>query len=330
MRRRRGVTWAVVIACALALVPFAAAQEAETAAADLQENNVTFEEGALTDPDLAELDQVTADLQEADAAFKVVVLADEATDYPNADTFAAAVLEELGEDGRVFVYTPSTVGLTSNVDSAEEISSAKDSAIAAANQTNSYGAGVAAAAQELGVSQAEGGGSDDGGGGSGWILFLLLGLGAAALLFFLWRRSKRQVEQVDETQISGAEGKVRAEVDATANLILDLSDRADVPDADPVAKEHFREGARLFSESQELLEEADTRSELEAAFPKVVEARWRLECAQAVLDGAPEPPRPEPGPLFPPSRPRHPRLRRRSPSTAGPSLPTAASTRARG
>ena len=300
MRRRRGVTWAVVIACALALVPFAAAQEAETAAADLQENNVTFEEGALTDPDLAELDQVTADLQESDAAFKVVVLADEATDYPNADTFAAAVLEELGEDGRVFVYTPSTVGLTSNVDSAEEISSAKDSAIAAANQTNSYGAGVAAAAQELGVSQAEGGGSDDGGGGSGWILFLLLGLGAAALLFFLWRRSKRQVEQVDETQISGAEGKVRAEVDATANLILDLSDRADVPDADPVAKEHFREGARLFSESQELLEEADTRSELEAAFPKVVEARWRLECAQAVLDGAPEPPRPEPGPLFPP------------------------------
>lgn len=292
--------------CTLALAPSAAAQDASTAAADLRDNDVTFEEGALTDRDLAELDQVTNGLQEPGAAFKVVVLAEDVTDYAGADAFAAAVLDRLGTDGRVLVYTPSSVGLASDIDAREEVASAKARAVDAANATNSYGAGVEAAANELGAAQGAG---DDtgggGGGGGGWLLLLILLLVPAVLLFFLWRRSKRRDQKLDATQIASAEGRVRGEVDAAANLILELSDRADLPDTAPTAREHFREGARLFSESQELLEEADTRPELEAAFPKIVEARWRLECSKAILDGGVEPTRLEPEPLFaaPPTEP---------------------------
>lgn len=284
--------------CALALAPSAVAQDAGTAAADLRDNDVTFEEGALTDRDLAELDQVTEGLQEPGAAFKVAVLAEDVTDYPSADSFAAAVLDQLGAEGRVLVYTPSSVGLASDVDTREAVASAKARAVEAANATNSYGAGVEAAANELGATQAAGDDAGGGGGGSGWLLLLILLLVPAVLLFFLWRRSKRRDEKLDATQIESAEGHVRGEVDAAANLILELSDRADLPDTAPTAREHFREGARLFSESQELLEDADTRPELEVAFPKIVEARWRLECSKAILDGGVEPPRPEPEPLF--------------------------------
>jgi hypothetical protein len=287
---------------ALAASPVALAQDAGAAASDLQQNNVTFEENApLTQADIAELDETTDGLQE-DGAFKVVVLGEPVSDYANADEFAGAVLDDLGEDGRVLVYTPNTVGLASSVDSGAEVASAKQAAIDTANQTNSFAAGVDAAAGELGVQGAEQG--DEGGGGGGGLLLLLLLLlvPLALLIFFLWRSRKRQ-QQVEAGAVETAEGRIRIEVDATANLILDLNDRVELPGAAPEAKELFKEGARLFTEVQEPLEDADTPAELEAVYPKIVEARWKLESAQANLDGKPAPAEPTPEPLFPEPEP---------------------------
>jgi uncharacterized membrane protein YgcG len=284
---------------ALAAAPGALAQDAGAAASDLQGNDVTFEEGALNQNDIAELDETTARLQE-DGAFKVVVLAEPVSDFANADEFAAAVLDDLGEDGRVLVYTPNTVGLASTVDSGAEVASAKQAAIDTANQTNSFAAGVEAAAGELGVQGAETG--DDGGGGGGWLLLLLILVPLALLVFFLWRSRKRQ-KQVEAGALDTAEGQIRAEVDAAANLVLELNDRVELPGAAPEAKELYQEGARLFTEVQEPLEEADTPAELEAVYPKILEARWKLESAQAILDGKPAPARPTPKPLFPEPEP---------------------------
>jgi cbb3-type cytochrome oxidase subunit 3 len=279
----------------------ALAQDAGAAASDLQANNVTFEENAVTQADIAELDETTAGLQEG-GAFKVVVLGEPVSDYANADEFATAVLDDLGEDGRVLVYTPNTVGLASSVDSGAEVASAKQAAIDTANQTNSFAAGVEAAAADLGVQGAEAG--DDGGGGGGGLLLLLLLLlvPLALLIFFLWRSRKRQ-KQMAAGAVETAEGRIRAEVDASANLILDLNDRVELPGAAPEAKELFQQGARLFTEVQEPLEEADTPAELEAVYPKIVETRWKLESAQALLDGKPAPAQPTPEPLFPEPEP---------------------------
>ena len=36
-------------------------------------------------------------------------------------------------------------------------------------------------------------------------------------------------------------------------------------------------------------------------YPRLVQARWKLECSKAVLDGQPAPAEPTPGPLFPSS-----------------------------
>jgi hypothetical protein len=46
-----------------------------------------------------------------------------------------------------------------------------------------------------------------------------------------------------------------------------------------------------------------SREELEAVYPRLVHARWQLECSKALLDGQPAPAEPTPGPLFPPPPP---------------------------
>ncbi len=144
--------------------------------------------------------------------------------------------------------------------------------------------------------------TEEEGGGGLLLLLLLLLVPLALLLFFLWRSRKRQ-KQMEAGAVETAEGRIRAEVDASANLILDLNDRVELPGAAPEAKELFQQGARLFTEVQEPLEEADTPAELEAVYPKVVETRWKLESAQALLDGKPAPAQPTPEPLFPEPEP---------------------------
>lgn len=294
------------VVCALVAAGPAAAQQVQPAVEDLQDHDVTYEDGALSGSELDQLDEATADLQDDDDGyFKVVVLSDGVSRFDGARDFGAEVRAGLGGDGRVMVITPDEVGVASNVDSNAEVDEAEKAAADALNDGKSLATATDDAAEELGMDTGGGGG-----GGIGWFWVLLLIALPLLLLYFLWRAARRMrqgTEAATAEEIGAAEVKVRTAVDKAANDLLELADRVDQPGAPVEAKTAFGEGAESFTSAQELLEGADTRPELERAYPAVVEAGWHLDTARALLDGQPAPARPAPDDLFPPVvRPRGP------------------------
>jgi hypothetical protein len=280
----------------------ASAQQVDPALDDLRDNDVTFEEGALSSSELGELDAVAARLQSHDGYFKVVVLAQPIEDFDSGRDFADRVREGLGGQGRVLVWTPNEVALSSNLDTAEEVGNAEQAAADRINSGGSLASATGAAAEALGADA--GGVTPDprGGGGVPWLLLLLIVGIPLVLLWVVWRSARKQRERAEALsaeETGAAETKVRGAVDKVANDLLDLADRTDVPDAPAEARAAFSQGAQLFTEAQKLLEEADTRPELEAAYRQVVKASWEMDATRALLAGQPAPPEPEPEPLFP-------------------------------
>lgn len=300
---------ALVVGFLSFLAGTASAQSAGDAVADLRQHDVTFEEGArgLTPAELSRLDDVTADLSRPGAFYKVVVLAEPVSDYRSPREFAEAVLARLGGTGRVQVFDTARVGIASNVsgDTDARISQAEEAASSAANRSQSYAQGVLASAAVLGV-EAGTGGSDGGSSGSGsssgsgliWVVLVVLLLGVGA--FVVWRMVKKS-KGTGGSSVSLGEGelKVRQFVDTAGNLVLELADRVEQPDAPAEAKQLFRNGAAAFADLQDDLEAADTRPELEAVYPRITDAVYQLQSAKALLDGQPAPDRPASGPLFP-------------------------------
>jgi hypothetical protein len=307
MRARPVALLALAVLTLVAAAP-AAGQDVGAAVADLRDHDVTFEEGAVDDQDVDELDAATARLDDDGTDFKVVVLGEPVgSDFDGVRDVARQVLDGLGGQGRVLVYDPNAVGIASSVDPADEIARAEDAAIDAANASNSFADGALAAGAVLdGGSAAAPPASTSHGGGSSWGTWLLLGLLVLAVLgVVLWLLGRRRRQRADaaaaRAELAPAEGKVRDLVDAAGRRVLDLSDRIEAPDAPAQAKQLYEEGADRFLDFQDDLEAADTRAELEAVYPRIVDAAWRLEAAEALLDGRPAPPEPTPEPLFPPA-----------------------------
>ena len=313
----RAASAAALLALILLVPTGAGAQSVDAAAGDLQDNDVTFEDGALTDDDLEDLDRVVAQLQSDGGYFKVVVLASPTDEFSSTRAYAEEVRDALGGNGRVMVLDPQDVGIASNVGGeTASINDAEVAAIEAANRSNSFATGVLAAADELGVEGS--GGSDGGGSGSGGddgptgaagssngsilpLILLLVFVGLVGFGFYIWWSSRKKKASQPLSPVSQAEGeqKVRSEVELTSNLVLELADKVEMPDASKEGVTAFRDGASGFADLQDDLEEADTREELEAVYPRLVQARWKLQCSAALLDGQPAPPEPAPGPLFP-------------------------------
>jgi hypothetical protein len=300
--RRLGVAL-VAITASCALGPTAAsAQQVDPAVDDLRDNDVTFEEGALSSSELDELDAAAAELQSHDGYFKVVVLGEPIEDFDTGRDYADQVREGLGGQGRVLVWTPNEVALSSNLDTPEELDAAEQAAADGINSGGSLASATGAGAEALG---ADPGGvtADEGNrGGFPWLLLLLVVGIPVLVLWVMWRSARKQRERataLSAEEIGAAETKVRSAVDKVANDLLELADKTDLPDAPAEARAAFSQGAQLFTETQKLLEEADTRPELEAAYRERVEAGWHMDTTRALLAGQPPPPEPEPDALFP-------------------------------
>jgi len=301
----------MAVALALLLVSPALAQNLSGAVDDLRDHDVTFQRGAVTDQDIADLDRVATTLQREDAFFKIVVLAGMPTDFPSTEDFAQAVLRGLGGQGRVLVYDPQAAVIVSNVDAADAIARAEAATEETANRTDSFAEGAAAAGSVLlqgsaPVPQpppvdAQPPAEKPGFGFSlGWLIpIVLIGAGAWWLFRSLRFRPTREDQAAETAVIGEGEKKVRVAVDRAANNVIELYERVNVPDAPAEAKQAYQAGSQLFIDTQKELEEADTRPELDAVYPKVLEAAWQLDTAKALLDGQPAPARPQPGPLFP-------------------------------
>ena len=127
----------LIAAAALAgpLASPASAQDVGAAVADLRDHDVTYEEGAVDDRDLAELDAIAVALDDG-TDVKIVVLADPVGDeFSSTRDFAEQVLDGLGGERRVIVFDPGDVGIASSVDPPTEVEPAERAAIDAANSS---------------------------------------------------------------------------------------------------------------------------------------------------------------------------------------------------
>jgi hypothetical protein len=239
---------------------------------------------------------------------KIVVLGDPVGDkFTSTRDFAQQVLLGLGDgERRVVVYDPGDVGIASNVDSADEIEQAERAAIDAANRSDSFADGAQAAVTVLRADEegaaAPAAAEDDGDGFPWGVVLLLLVVIAVVVLVVVWflrRSSRRTADAADRVGVEGAEVKVREVIDRISRRVLDLADR--LKGGQPAeAARLYEEGSDVFLDLQDDLEAADTRSELESVWPRIVDADWKLASAAALLEGQPAPPAPAVEPLFPP------------------------------
>jgi hypothetical protein len=321
--RRLAVAVLLAFSGSLVAATAASAQSVSNAANDLCDNNVTFEpeaqdSGFLTNSDLQALDNVALDAQGSDGYFKVVVLGS----APGNSSFANDLHSRLGPKGRVVVFDPTQATVVSDVDSTTEQRAAESAAEQTFNTTQRLSEAAQAAVRQLGVTgdgtavipqfctsgggsggSGSSGGSSSSGGGNGLIwLIILVVLGAGVLMLFVAfnSRKKKRTGSGAEVPMGAGEQKVRDAVNHASNLVIDLNDRVDAPDAPPEAKQHYDHAASQFAQLGDELEAADTRAELEAVYPKLVDIGWELDTAKALLDGTPPPPKPEPEVLFPP------------------------------
>ena len=149
--RRLGVALVAITAWGTLGPAAASAQQVDPAVDDLRDHDVTFEEGALSSAELDQLDATAAQLQSHDGYFKVVVLAEPIENFDTGRDFADRVRQGLGGQGRVLVWTPNEVALSSNLDTPEEIANAEQAAADRINSGGSLASATGAAAEALGA-----------------------------------------------------------------------------------------------------------------------------------------------------------------------------------
>ncbi len=135
--------------------------------------------------------------------------------------------------------------------------------------------------------------SSSSGGGSGLIWFFVIIVGIGLLLFWLVRRSKKQTVNAAAEQMAKARATVQKQIDAIANDILDMEDEVRVANNDEV-HEYYNQASETYRTLGDRLQAADRPQELLDISNDLDVAIWQLDCAEAVLDGKPKPPKPEP------------------------------------
>jgi hypothetical protein len=277
--RRSALLCAAVAAVWLAASPAALAQTPDEAAAAVRDRGFYVEPGA--DVDTARISDAIASASE-DGIRLFVVLLDE--DPPGgAATFAGAVLDRLG-GGTVLVLSASDLGMESTEFDAADLEDALDAGLDAGVTDADIVEGVAASLAGEGRS----------GGGSRAGLFILLGI-VAVLIGLVWwaiRRQRTAAARSEEKLIEEARAEIKSQLDAMANLILEISDRVSASDTKEDNR-YLEEAGATYGTALEEYEGATDLHGLEELSDRLDEARWQLDAAAALADGRPAPPKPE-------------------------------------
>ncbi len=291
---RRLVVVVAVVVAVTAATP-ARGADASEAAAGVRDDGVFVEPGAsATD---AEVGDAVAAARRTGEDLSIVVLADEP--LAGATTFADAVFDRTGA-GLVVVVAPESVGYAGigAVYDTPAIEAALDAALAAGDDDAALVAAfVADLTGELvtgapATTAATAGDGSSGGIGLGWLWIVLLVVIVGVALIWLNRRSQRRAREADEARIAAAKAEIQKQVDAVANDILDLEDEVRLAD-DARAGRFYEEASETYRRALEALGPATTPHELLEISNDLDEAIWRLDSAEAVLDGKALPDKPE-------------------------------------
>jgi hypothetical protein len=235
----------------------------------------------------------------ADARFSggnlsIIVLVDEPAG--GATAFAGALLAELDVFGTVLVVAPDTVGYEEDESfwSTEDLDAAvaKSLTVASDNDvvrtfvnTLTGGSGTCSSASVAGKSS------------WGPIAFFLIVIGGVG--FLIWR-SVRSARGRRAKQWAEAKIPVQRQIDAIANDILEIETEVKVA-GDDEATRNFIEATEAFATAGERLAATHDAAALVDLSFELDLTIWRLDCAEAILDGNPLPPEPtKPEPAVPP------------------------------
>jgi hypothetical protein len=285
--RRMTAIFKPLVAGAAILFVMAAAPSEVAPIIDVQ--GYFIEEGSgATD---ASISRSVSDARTAGGALSVVVLADEPPG--GATTYSGAVLTELAvSSGTVLTVAPETIGVESVDDiwSIEEIDVALDLALEGGT------------ADEIVSLFVEGLTNPPSSGGGGLMVLLIIAAVIGGIVFLIWR-SGRAAKEAKASALTAAKAGVQSQIDAIANDILELEDEIAEAGAGE-ASDYFHEAAGSFASAAErLLAASDPQTVVDLGFDLDVTI-WKLDCAEALLDGNLLPhepikpvPAPEPAPV---------------------------------
>ncbi len=286
MTRRLPLVLALTGLLVLVAAP-ALAQTPDQVAARVQDYGYWIDSSLPADPG-----QISAAISRAGNAgvrLFVVLLADDPSG--GATPFADAVLDRIG-DGSVLVLSPTGEAMSSLDFSQEQVEAALDAGYSAGGGDAGYVDAVVASLTGVPV-DGDGNGATESGGGSKTGLIVILCLVGGLILLAVWavRRQSKSAKQGKERAVEEARKEIKAQLDAMANTILEISDKVSLSDSRE-DNQYLEQGSKTFTEASEGYEAATELAKLEEISDRLDEARWQLDAAAALADGKPAPARP--------------------------------------
>jgi len=235
----------------------------------------------------------------ADGGFRLYVVVLDEDPASGATVFASAVLDRVGE-GIVLVISETRVGVEVYDPSggAEEQAGAIHAAVVGAFDAGGDDAdaveaavGVLVGAAAVTTSTAV---ADAGSGGSKAGLFVLIAIVGALVLLVVWavRRQKKSADGSQARAIEEARSEIKKQLDAMANVILEISDLVSASSSRE-DNQYLEEAGKTYTEAEESFGDATDLGRLEALSDRLDEARWQLDAAAAIAGGQPVPPKPK-------------------------------------
>jgi hypothetical protein len=272
---------------ALAATVFLLAATPQEALPGLQSDGFYIEPGSNA------TEQVVADaVFEAGAdggRLYIVVLADEPPS--GAITFSDSVLDLVG-DGYVLTVAPETVGWAGDGTSwsAEEMDAAVDASLAAGASDDAV---VTTFIETLVAQPSTGGGGGDGQSSGGGISIWWVVLAAAVIIgIWMWMSRRSRGKRIAKS-MEDVKALAKAKLDEVANDILEMEDEVAVS-GNTEAKEHYQRASAMYAQAIDDNSTATSVKEMLNVSEELDLAIWELDCAEALLDGKPKPPKPQP------------------------------------
>jgi hypothetical protein len=288
---RRLLLLLLLIAGLLLAAPPATAQTPDEVAAVVRDRGYWIDQGLPAEE--SRISAAVAEAANAGRLIYVVLLEEDPAGGPAF--FADAVLQRLGE-GSVLVLSATGDGMASYEFTQQEMDAALDAGFDAGGGDAGF---VDAVVESLTGAQIDDGGtpgeSDTGGGGSKTGLIVMLALVAGLVLVVVWavRRQSKATAAGRQRSVEEARKEIKAQLDAMANTILEISDKVSLSDSREDNR-YLEQAGRTFTEASEAYESATDLARLEEISDRLDEARWQLDAAAALAEGKPAPAKPTP------------------------------------
>lgn len=220
----------------------------------------------------------------------IVVLAEEPPG--GATTFADSTVDLL-VDGYVLVVAPETVGYSGEGTAwtADEMNAAVDASLGGGSDDEVVDLFVLSLTQEPTPQPTEQPPVDAPSGGGISILWLVV-IGVVVVGVFVYASNRGKTRR-EESRMAHVKDLAKQKLNEVANDILEMEDEVSTSGNADVSA-HYQRASALYSEAMEANDRAQTVHEMMKVSEQLDLAIWELDCAEAILDGKPLPPKPEP------------------------------------